>query len=303
MSPSCFGTYSPGFTSRPQVQYSTLHPKALSAQSCPVSQAETEDELLVLKRVDLTIAPYFHAFPPYPGQWDQRQCSKPSLTEAMASLPLDVTAYTTWVIEGFSSFIQDFEHDTTEMANLIAEIRAGPIDPAVPNIPVPMFSQPSRTGDIGASFAGLVTKRHSGQAQAINSRLQFNKFLEACIQVYQIHREALWLELFGLFPDTISVDPTPQALQGPPIRGTQSIRGIRVRLHKKGLSHAPDPLSVIRHDLPEAGVVYRLPFRNERYQPDVAIHWSSDTLPHRSKQWVCPTTNTSFVAGNSESGH
>lgn len=247
MSPSCFGTYSPGSASQPQVQYSTLHPKALSAQSFPVSQAEAEDELLVLTRVDLTIAPYFHAFPPYPGQWEQRQCSNPHPTEAMVGLPRDVTAYTSWVLEGASSFIEDFDHDITQMANLIAHIRAGSINPAVPNMPVPLFSQPSRTGDFGASFVDLITRRYSGRAETISSRLEFYQFLEECIQDCQIRRDALWMELFELFHDTTLAgashkQPTLQALQGPPIRGAQSIQGIPVRLHKEAISHAPDPL-------------------------------------------------------------
>lgn len=205
MASSFFASYSPMSAPQPQMQYNTLNPNAFSAQAFPGSQAENEDELFVLKRVDLTIASYFHAFPPCPGLWERRQRSNPHHTEAMVELPWDATAYTSWVLEGASSFIQDFDHDIVQMANVIADIRTGFIGPAVPNIRVPLFSRPSRTGDFGgfsASFVDLITTGYNGPAETIKSRLEFYQFLEDRIQDCHIRWDALWMELFEVFPNT-----------------------------------------------------------------------------------------------------
>lgn len=58
----------------------------------------------------------------------------------------------------------------------------------------------------------------------MSSRLKFYQFLEDCIQYCHIRRDALWMELFELFPDTTLADAGDrhsklQALQGLPIRG------------------------------------------------------------------------------------
>lgn len=143
--PSCFGTHSPRSALQPQLQGNSLHQQAPSAQMLLKLRAKAEDELRVLKRIDLVIAPYFHRFAPYSGQWERRPSSNPNCRGTYVEFPQGPTAYTSWVLEGAMSFLCDFDHDVKQMAGLVADIRPGTTNPAVPNIPVPLFSQPSRT--------------------------------------------------------------------------------------------------------------------------------------------------------------
>ena len=196
MGPSCFGTYTPRSVSQPQLQEDSLHrhiDRYPTAQAFPKRRAEVEEELLALKRIDLTIAPYFHRFPPYSGQWEQRRFSNPHPTENLFEPPQDVTAYTSWVLEGAMSFICDFDHDLKQMADLIADIRVGIINPAVPNIPMPLFSKPSRTMNSGTNFAEWITRKYTGQAETVPSGLKSYHFLEERIRDCQIRRDALWM--------------------------------------------------------------------------------------------------------------
>ena len=286
MSPGCSGTCSPRSVSQRQLQDDLLQGQAPSAEAFPNSRAETEEVLLVLKRIDRTIAPYFHAFPPYSGQWEQRQSSDPQTGEGLVESPRDVTAYTSWVLEGASSFICDFDHDIREMANLIAQMRVGSIDPAVPNIPVPLFSQPSRTGNLGTTLAEWITTKYSEQGETVSSSLESYHFLEECIQGCQIRREALWMGLFELFPDVTSAatserHSTPQALQGLPLRGTPSLGGIPIHLHSEAAMHRTDSLGISEHDPPEDNEPQILLYHGISDQRDVPMRLSRDTLPYR----------------------